>query len=345
MTATRRRKTRVVHRLHPVCKRLKDGKRWYIYAWRGGPQIGTQDGERAVITPQLLQAAEEARKAVRGPSANTMRWVIEGYKESPQYLRTAKATKKDYIKCLERIEAEFGGFDISLFEDSRLRGDIDDWRNQWAHQPRTADKLLVMLSTVLNWARRERGLVSINVTEKMATLHTADKSDDIWEERHWEAVKDMPEHILRTFTLCRMTGLRISDLVSLTWEDVYDQLISKLTAKKKRTASIPVFPGLRTFLDSIRPENATGPVLLNSRGKGWTSSGLQSSFQKKKPVGFDRTIHDIRGTYVTWLCIKGVTDSEIADVIGWKREQVAEVRRIYVNQARTIVSLVERLSR
>ena len=58
-----------------------------------------------------------------------------------------------------------------------MREAVDDWRNRWALQPRTADKVLVMLSTLLNWARRERGLLSVNVVEGMSLLHEVNKAE------------------------------------------------------------------------------------------------------------------------------------------------------------------------
>ena len=67
-------------------------------------------------------------------------------------------------------------------------------------------------------------------------------------------------------------------------------------------------------------------------------------FQKAKPEGFDRTIHDLRGTFATWLAIKGLTDQDIARIIGWTPQRVGEIRARYVDEARGVVSLAERLS-
>ena len=105
---------------------------------------------------------------------------------------------------------------------------------------------------------------------------------------------------------------------------------------------IPIFPELRAWLDALPHQK--GPLLLNSRGKGWTTSGLESVFQRQKPDGFDRTMHDIRGTFVTWLAIKGLTDEEISRIVGWTAKRVSGVRARYVDEARVIVSLVDRLS-
>lgn len=333
--------------IHTVRKRLTGGTRWYIYAWRGGPQIGTQDGERPTITMDLIRAAEDARGAIRKPSAGTVRWLIELYKASPQFTDRAERTRTDYTKCLDRIEAEWGDFEIELFDDTRIRGDIDDWRNRWAHQPRTADKNLIMLSTLLNWARRERGLVSINAAEGMSLLHTADKSDEIWEQRHWDAVnaqEGFPTHVMNVLKLASMTGLRQSDLLDLEWSHVGDKAITFITAKRKGRAVIPIFAELRAFLDTLKPDPAKGPVLRTTRGTRWTADGLKTVLSRKMPADFDRTFHDLRGTYVTWLAVKGLTDEQIARIVGWTAKRVGEVRARYVDEARVIVSLVDRLS-
>lgn len=347
MTATGRKRTRIVTGLHPVSKRTKAGLRWYIYAWRGGPQIAVQDGERAVITLDLIKAAEDARRALRRTPGNSVRGVIEQYKDHKAYTDRAKDTKRDYNATLGNIEAEFGDFDVGLFEDIRIRADVDEWRKQWAHQPRTADKHIVMLNTLLNWAKRERGLLATNQCAEMTLWHSVDKSDEVWEDRHWQALEaaNIPAHIMRAIDLGRLTGLRISDMVQLSWEHVFDKAIIITTEKRKVVATVPIFGELKRLLDELRPEKAEGAVLLNTRGKRWTKSGLQTVWQKVKPEGFDRTIHDMRGTFVTWLCIKGLNDREIADIIGWKTDRIAQIRARYVDRARVVVSIAERLSK
>jgi len=60
--------------------------------------------------------------------------------------------------------------------------------------------------------------------------------------------------------------------------------------------------------------------------------------------GFDRTIHDLRGTYATWLAMRGLADEEIARVIGWTAKRIGEIRARHVDEARVLVSLIDRLS-
>ena len=85
-------------------------------------------------------------------------------------------------------------------------------------------------------------------------------------------------------------------------------------------------------------------MLVHSKGKAWTEDGLKTAFHRAKPEGFDRRIHDLRGTFVTLLCIKGMTDQEIARIVGWGASRVAEVRARYVDEARVVVALAERMS-
>lgn len=349
MTAGRRR-TRIVTKLHIVTKRRR-GKPdlHYVYAWRGGPQIYSCEGVKPTITPDLLGAQMKARQESLGYHTPDIDSLIADYEASPDYTGCAKSTLKDYRLWLTRISERFGCTPIEVFEDRRMRGDIIDWRNTWAEQPRTADKASVMMSTLLNWAV-ENGRLSVNVAAGIKQLHNVNKADQIWEDRHWkvmEALNDKgepicPAHVMDALKLASMTGLRLGDLVKLDWKHVGDKAIVLLTNKRKGRAVIPIVPELRRHLDAR--DHREGSVLRNSRGKPWTESGLGSVFQKAKPEGFDRTIHDLRGTYATWLAVKGLTDEQIARIIGWTAKRVSEIRARYVDEARVVVSLVERLS-
>jgi integrase len=330
--------------LHIVERRRKRDSRWYIYAWRGGPCIQKLDGshgEKPTITPEVLAAQARAKQEHLGPHGNTLDRVIQAYQGSPEFTAKRHSTKKDYRLWLSRISAHFGSASLAAFEDRRMRGDILDWRDQWAAQPRTADKAVVMMATLLNWAM-ERGHVSINIAAGIKQLHHVNKADQVWEDRHWDAIASAPKHLLDALKLAHLTGLRLGDLVRVSWEHVHDKAIIITTRKRNGRAVIPIISELRQHLEAR--EHRSGTILRNSRGKPWTESGLGSVFQKHQPKGFDRTIHDLRGTYATWLAKKGLTDQEIARIIGWTAQRVSEIRARYVDEAQVVVTLVDRLS-
>lgn len=329
-------------KLHVVPKRRKGGTRWYVYAWRGGPQIHVADGSKPVITPGILslQAAERAKIGAGG--GDCFETVIGAYRASPEYDRLRDSTKRDYRYWLDRISERFGDCPIGAFEDRRMRGIIQQWRNQWADKPRTADKAAVMMATLLAWAV-ENTLLSINVAAKIKTLHSADKSDEIWERRHMRALTKAPKHLRNALKLAGLTGLRLGDLVRLEWSQVHAKaIIVPKTRKRGGRAVIPILPETRKLLGKLGEKE--GAVLKNSRSAAWTESGLGSVFQKAKPKGFDRRIHDLRGTFATRLILAGLTDEEAALIMGWTAKRIAAIRARYVNEERVIISLAERLS-
>jgi integrase len=330
-----------VTKLHVIRKQLKTGPRYYVYAWRGGPQIHVQDGTRPTITPDILDKARAARIEGKSNYPDSFEAVIDAYLASPEFDRLAKVTKEDYRRWLTRISKRFGNAPAAIMADFRMRKDILDWRDTYADQPRAADRAIGTLSTVLGWAA-QRGMIASNIATGLGTLHRVNHADEIWEDRHWKAVKDVPTHIMQALQLGKMTGLRMGDLLGLDWAHIGPNAIVIRTSKRKVRAAIPMYRELKAFLDGVAGRE--GAVLRNSRGEAWTTSGFKSSWGSARPSGFDRRFHDLRGTCATWLAVKGLTDNEIATVLGWKAGRVSEIRARYVDEARTVISMAKRLN-
>jgi integrase len=328
--------------LHVVRKPTKGADRWYVYAWRGGPCVHTCTGERPVIDMALIAKANAAKQDRGSLHFDTFEEIITAYRAAPEYENLKASTKRDYRLWLDRISSKFGAIPLEAFEDRRMRRDVYEWRDQWAHQPRTADKATVMLGTLLGYGV-EIGLLSINVAAGIKHLHSVDKSDHIWERRHLRAMIRAPKHLRHALWMAGLTGLRLGDLVRLDWSHVGAKaIIIEKTRKRGGRAVIPLLPETRAAL--ARMGERKGFVLKNSRGKGWTESGLGSVFQKAKPEGFDRTMHDLRGTFATRLIMAGLTDEQAAMVMGWTAKRIASIRARYVNEERVIISLTERLT-
>ncbi len=335
-------KTRIVTRLHVVRKRRGGLDRYYVYAWRGGPCIHRQDGERPIIGPELLDKAAAARMKGAAGGERTMDKILDAYRASPEFEKLRDATKRDYRLWLNRISERFGSAPIGAFTDTRMREQIILWRDTWVNTPRAADKAAVMMATVLGWAV-QRGIIGVNVATGIKSLHRVNKSKEIWERRHMRAMTKAPLHLRHALMLGGLTGLRLGDLVRVSWDQVgQNAIIIENTRKRGGRAVIPLLPETRRLLAKIG--KGEGPILRNSRGQPWTESGLGSVFQKAKPAGFDRRIHDLRGTFATRLILSGATDEQAALVLGWTAREIAAIRARYVDEERVIIDLAARLS-
>lgn len=337
------RQNRVRHGLHIIKRVIPSGTRWYVYAWRGGPLIESVTGARPVVTSEWLDIAAGMRKEQRKAPRNCLTFMIQSYKVSPEYSNLAASTRRDYQRLLDRVNTEFGNAPIEAFEDRRMRSEIMAWRDKWAEKPCTADKHMVMISTLLEWGM-QRGMLSLNVAAGIPNLHSADRSEIIWTDAEWTAITPHASaQLLTALRLCSLTGLRRGDLVGLVWENIKPSVIDVMTDKRKRRAVIPIFNELRDLLATLGERE--GSVLKNSRGQQWTASGLGGVYQKaKNAAGIDVHIHDLRGTYVTYLCVKGLMNEDIARIVGWSSQTVEQVRFRYVDEMRVMSSLAERLN-
>ncbi len=141
------------------------------------------------------------------------------------------------------------------------------------------------------------------------------------------------------------SGIARIDLSRLRWSDIDDHSIQYNRSKTGELATVPIYPAIRAVLDDT-PRRAP-IVFTNTRGKPWTTDGLGTAFQKakKKARITELRFHDLRGSAVTYLYTEGLSDLEVADIVGWSEESVRQIKKRYVSRKAVASALIERLKR
>jgi integrase len=268
----------------------------YWYAWRGGPRLSGAPG-----SPEFLASYNEAIEQRHTPDKSRFRFVVTHYKGSNDYKKLAITTRDQWGKWLDRIAEHFGELRIAQFDrPEKIRPLIRRWRGQWADTPRTADYAMQVLSRVLAHAV-ELGSMAGNPCEGIKHLYNNDRSEIIWTDT--DISPTCSAEIANAIDLAGHTGLRLSDLVRLSWSHIVEDAIVLTTGKSRhrREAIVPLYAALKDLLARI-PKRAT-TILTSSRNTPWTSDGFGSSFNKAKmDAGMsDRDLHfnDLRGTAAT----------------------------------------------
>jgi integrase len=361
---------------HFVKKKLATGMVWYVYAWRGGPQILKSDSpKQPKLGPSEWRKIVEAVDTIRAPSSDQVGGALTAFRRSSYWNELASTTKKTWGYALDRIERQWGEAPIAVFSDIRMKPKIVAWRNSMSSTPRTADISVSVLYRWLEWAILE-GLVIHNPANGIPTINRPDsRAPVIWLSEDIEAINVVAKQSLRDAVgLAALTGMRRADLVALRWDEVDDFMINRLAAKRSRgkryTVEIPRLPKLNDLLESLRgrPRKAgVDTVLVNSRGRSWTGDGLDSSFHDARKRANGRTgiwhverdpitgkeksvkkrLHDFRGTFATYLMTHptaNLNNKEIANLMGWSPEQVDQIRKRYVDNSAIVVSIGRRLA-
>src|SRR6266446_7819293 len=236
--------------------------RTYYYAWRGGPRLGGEPG-----SPEFHASYNEAIESRRTPEPGRFKSLVVLYKASADYKKLAASTVKNWAPWLDRIADYFGELRIAQFDrPEKIRPLIRRWRNQWADKPRTADYGMQVLSRVLSYAIDPLGKIASNPCEGIKQLYSTNRSEIIWTNADIAQLKKTcSAEIAHAVDLASHTGLRLSDVLRLSWSHIGGDAITIAPGKSKhrREAIIPLYDALRNVLDSVPKRSTT--VLTNSR--------------------------------------------------------------------------------
>jgi integrase len=292
----------------------------YYYAWKGpplGPRLTGAPG-----SPEFHASYIEAHAELRAPDTGRFHSLVAAYRASTDYEKLAPSTRREWARWLDRIDEHFGDLRIVQFERAlKIRPVIIRWRSQWTDRPRTADFALQVLSRVLSYAADTLGKLSGNPCEGIKTLYRVNRSELIWTAADLDRLKQTcSEELGFAIDLAATTGLRLGDLVRLSWSHIGADEIVITTGKSRhrQTARIPLYDDLRGVLAQI-PKRAT-TVLANSLDRPWSADSLGSTFTRAKTAaGFvDLHFHDLRGTAATRFYTAGLSETVIAEIMGWE---------------------------
>jgi integrase len=325
--------------------------RTYWYAWRGGPRLHGEPG-----SPEFIASYNAAVEDRRTPDQSRFRALVTAYKASADYKALADTTKRNWSTWLDRIGEYFGGLRIAQFDrPEKIRPVIRRWRAQWADRPRTADYGMQVLSRVLSYAVDPLGKIAGNPCEGIKQLYSGDRREIIWTDGDIAQLKagkpkrPCPEEIAHAIDLAAHTGLRLGDLLRLSWSHVGEDAITITTGKSKhrREAIIPLYDELRDVLARIPKRSTT--ILTNARRRPWTPNGFGTAFNRAKiSAGMndrDLHFHDIRGTAATRFYTAGLSERVIAEIMAWEEEHVARIIRRYVGRSAATKAAIAKLNR
>ncbi|MEE4117402.1 MAG: tyrosine-type recombinase/integrase [Paracoccaceae bacterium] len=277
--------------------------------------------------PEFVAAYHEAHAAKADTPEGTLQAVLNAYQDSPKFTDLAERTRRDYVRNIRLIEAEYGTFPLAAFTDRRTRGEFLAWRDRLAatRGRRQADYIFRTLAAILAWAA-DRGLVPLNPCERPGRLYRSTRAESIWstdDEAAFLAVASEPMRL--AFLLAVWTGQRQGDLLRLAWTAYDGQTIRLRQSKGGRRVVVPVSAPLRAALDNTPRRAVT--ILTNSRGHPWTADGFRTTWAKtvkKTPIS-GLTFHYLRGTAVTRLALAGASEAEIAAITGHSLRDVGAI--------------------
>lgn len=339
--------------IHKQPRRTSKGWTLHVYAWRGrgAPALGSYAAD-TLAAAHAKAAADSAgiaeryaRTSIVAPSAKYVAGLIAEYRNSSDWKRLALSTQRQWDSWLERISEVWGDQRVTLLAQQGARRRIIMWRDYYAENSgkRAADYGLQVFRRLLAFAV-DREYLQRNPALGIAGVYEVDRSDEIWSDDDIKAACSVaPRHVAEAIELAALTGLRVSDLATLRWDEIAAKATSKSRGRTK--ALIPRTAALDALLERI--ERQGDVILYTLKGMPWSCGNtLSKAIQKAADdASVQRRTHDLRGTAATRFALAGLDDEEIAAAMGWSSKEVARLRRIYVSAEARAKQVQEKLDR
>ena len=224
------------------------------------------------------------------------------------------------------------------------RGDIAEYLSHLAERGISGNSRARKLASIREYFRfleRER-VVSVNPTlgvqtpKKERGSRTALRSDEYTKLLSLAGANPRDYAILQIFL---QTGIRVSELCSLTREDIdfENRTVHVGNGKGQKARSIELekkgIQAIKSYL-AVRPESLHDALFLNYQGESLSDRGVRKMLAKYlKASGITKKIspHSLRHTFATYKAERGVSPYVLREWLGHAR---LDTTQIYVHMAR-----------
>lgn len=323
--------------VHPVKRMRKDGFSFHFYAWRGGPKF-YESQSRFPNEPEFYAAFAAVIQNAK-PEAYMTDQMVNDFLTGP-HMPKGERTREDYRKFLLKFAEAFGDDPAAIFDEPESRAEVNKWREQFKHSPKQYDYAGAVVTRLLNWAWKDAGLINQHHCSGFKKIYKSDRSEIVWtSDQRQRVVNGSPLWVGRILIAACETGLRVSDLIKLTWQDIeatpQGRRIRVRTNKRKQYATIPVTPEMDALLVTTPREqkfilsSATGKPLTKHRASEGVRQWRDKVGLTPDALGYDLRLQDARGTAATRLLNAGLSLREIASHMGWGLRHAANVIEHY----------------
>ena len=355
---TKRRKTRY----RGISYRTKaDGSRSYA-VYHAGRYWPVHGGEQDALVKQAELRGQTARgQAPVKPTRLTFAEVAEQWLESKHRLRPY--TLLNYRSTLDRVLIpRFDGVKIGAITTDQIAGLIRDLERQGL-APATITDYLKPLSGTLQYALRRR-LITVNpcqlLTRDDRPRQREPKPDHIWSDDEIEALLAAAQRLAAKpearydytplLRIALFTGLRLGELLGLTWADI-DLDAAELHVRKQWTRlseyappktgaavrRLPLAPDLGKYLReqkiASRFSQDHHPVFASKTGqplahRNATRRGFQAVAAEAGIQGV--SFHSMRHAFASRMISRGISSTILCKLMGHESSAITERRYIHL---------------
>ena len=318
----------------------------------------------SVCTPALDGAAAPCRRV-----DETLGDLLDEWMGRPEWANYTTNTQNQYRKSVRDLKKNFGHQLLSSFDAADKYCELRNWQDEQWHRASPCDSSISVLCCALKFAVALRKLEH-NVASGFSDIYKVGRRARIRWSRHEiekfvETADEMEmSNVGDIILLCVLTGFRLQDLITVSFEHVQEWALAKEALKRSRWgnryfAIIPRTEDLNILLTRLksRPrKQGVETLLVNEHGDEWAEHQVDIKVrQVRRACGIhyvdpeigsqeEKHLHDLRGTYATHLITTtDLSDEDIASVMAWSPRWVARIRRVYVDEIVRVNALGMRL--
>jgi integrase len=294
-------------------------------------------GFEAAYAACLAGSAPAQQPAGSKAKHGTLRWLVEQWKQSSDWMTTSAATKRQRDNILAHVlEDDDAGSDPF---DSFTTADIRDGRERRMATPFAADNFLKTMRALFRWAK-EADHVDHNPAAAVSFINSKTDGFTPWTENDVARYrKRWPLGTRQRLALeiLRNTGLRRGDAVRLGRQHVQDGIHCIKAEKTGVDLFIPILPELAAAI-------AAGPTgdlayLSTEDGRPMGKEHFGNLFRRWcKAAGVKASAHGIRKLAATTVAEAGGSEMQMQSLFGWQTNAQSAV---YTKAARRKALAIE----